>query len=109
VNDENIVVEVEDEGFRVFLMSRVLIRYEFPDFGGAQVVVDLDSKNPRQGKINYIDMLDLEIYAGRHGVKYRTGELDLIGMKRIMDEVQKQKREFDLMKWASPSNESHCE
>jgi hypothetical protein len=105
VNDENIVVDVETEGVRVFSMNRVLIRYEFPDCEGAQVVVDLDSNSPRQGKINYIDMLDLEKYGQEKGVRYRTGELDPIGMKRIMDEVQQRKSKFDFMKWASGSSE----
>src|SRR5690242_8683545 len=101
-----IVVDVEDEGFRVFQMSRVMIRYEFGDLDGAQVVVDYGSENPKHGKINYVDMLDLERYGQQNGVRYRTGELDPIGIKRTVEEVRKKKEEFDFVKWASSSNES---
>lgn len=106
MDDDDIIVTIESNEARVYQKNRVLVRYELPDFEGAQVVVDFESEDPIQGRINFVDLMEFEQYARRKGMKYRTGEMDLIGMKRIMEEVEdeirqaKKKRKFSMVDWA---------
>jgi hypothetical protein len=106
VNDDDIIVTIEWNGARVYQKNRVLVRYELPDFEGAQVVIDFDSDDPIQGRINFVDLMEFEQYARCKGIKYRTGEIDPMGMKRIIEEVReesrpaKKKREFSMVDWA---------
>jgi hypothetical protein len=87
----------------VYQKDRVLVRYELPDFEGAQVVIDFDSDDPIQGRINFVDLIQFEQYARCKGMKYRTGETDQIGMKRIIEEVREEirsgEKKRDLVWW----------
>ena len=102
--DELMIVTIEGEGARLYPISQIKIRWELPDFEGARVVV-MDVDEPIDGQICFVDLERLLGYSEETLTNVRTGELDIIGMTRSIEQAKRDIAERQRQKEAKEFHE----